>query len=412
MPELHATLSASGSGKWMGCPASLAAEKATGKKDETSEFAAEGTAAHGLGEMCLAKNTVPADHIGDEIKVPMGEGKDPLVFMVDQSMADFVAVYVDYVRGVKGSLMIEERVDFSKWVPDGFGTSDSVIFCEDFETLEIVDLKYGQGVQVFAEDNSQMKLYAAGSLESFCFMADGIKTVRMTIVQPRLWHIDSVEMSVKDLLEWANTEVAPKAIIAKELYDGVRDVCPEDFNPSEKACKWCKAFGSCEAAAQAGVQIAMEGFEDLSEAIEENLKDTGEISPELRGTLTTLLPMLKTWAVAFEAETHRLLEAGIAIPGYKLVLGRGSRKWKSEKDAKNAFRLFKIPKKDYTVEKIISPPATEKIVGKDGKEKLAKYVDKIPGSPSVVRESDKRPAIETGENGFEDLTKTEPENEK
>ena len=220
----HAKLSASGSARWLNCPGSVNAEK--GVKEKSSFFAQEGTAAHALAEYCLVNHVSARSQLGN-----IFEG-----FEVTSDMTDHVQNYVDYVLQFEGQHMYEVRVDFSPWVPEGFGTCDAMII-GDSRKLRVIDLKYGKGIRVDAEDNTQAMLYGLGAYEDFGHIYD-IDSIVITIHQPRLDHVSEWEITVTDLLAWGE-EVKSKAA------DCFKDDAPRE--PSEKACQWCKAKPTCPA---------------------------------------------------------------------------------------------------------------------------------------------------------------------
>lgn len=187
----HAILSPSSAGRWIPCPASVALTRDA--EDESSEFADEGTAAHELAAMALTAGNDAAAYLGRIIKVE-DTGRE---FEVTPDMAGFVQVYLDIVRGIPGELMVEQRLPITPITgePDAFGTSDAVILAGD--ELVIVDLKYGRGVKVEAEDNEQLGIYALAALLEYEFLGD-FKRARMMIVQPRLGHVSEWALPVED----------------------------------------------------------------------------------------------------------------------------------------------------------------------------------------------------------------------
>ncbi len=186
----HAKLSASGSARWLSCTGSVKAESTL--PNTTTPYAMEGTAAHELADMCLSDGLSPHDYINQHIAgIP-----------VDEEMADHVASYVAYVKSFSGIHFYEVRVDFSEWIPNGFGTSDAIVIDEKLKTVHVIDLKYGKGLPVDAENNSQGMLYALGVLSEYSFIYD-LDHVVIHIYQPRIKNYSSWSISANDLLKWA-----------------------------------------------------------------------------------------------------------------------------------------------------------------------------------------------------------------
>ena len=366
---VHAKLSASGAHRWANCPGSVAAED--GLPDKTSFFAEEGTMAHDLMELAL-KSGRPC--------------RDFTVY--DQDMADFVQVYVDYVNSLRkpgDALFIEHRVDFSEWVPEGFGTADTIIIIGD--TIIIVDLKYGKGVQVFVKDNPQPLLYALGAYAAFGFLFEP-KTIRMAIVQPRLDHIDECEISITDLLKFGE-EIRQAALDTQN--PNAKRV------PGEKQCKFCKAKATCPALYKMTSDTLMADFEQLDEAPQPH-KLTDE---QLRVVLENRI-MIEAWLISVENYAKERIGAGKGIEGFKLVEGRSIRKWSDEEQAGSRLAALVGEQSAFT-RKIISPTQAEKLLGKTKKDEIKDIIVKPRGGATLVRQSDPRPEIVPTENDFEAL---------
>lgn len=376
----HAKLSASGAHRWMPCPGSVRLEE--NFPDTTSEFAEYGTAGHDLGETCLIHDTDPSDYIGDEFNN----------IEVDEEMAVAVDKYVEYVRCLPGYKMYEKRVDYSPWVPDGFGTSDAI--CIHGDTVYVVDLKMGQGVQVYAEGNPQAMLYALGTYNMYQdFMVDCERIV-MVIVQPRLDHISEHEISIEELLEFGET--ARECAKAVEQDDAA-------LVPGKKQCQFCKAKGSCKALAEYSFNMAMEGFEDLSEVVNDELDERNPdlLTNEEIAALIPNLGLLEKFVSAVRSQARTIMLEGGEIPGYKLVAGRSDRKWQDEGKVERALKRLKFKNADVFTTKLISPAQAEKLLGK-GHSLLERYVVKPKGNPTMAPQSDKREAIELNpDEGFE-----------
>ena len=370
----HAKLSASGSLRWLNCPGSVNAEK--GIRDKSSFFAAEGTAAHALAEHCLVNGVTADSQIGETF-----EG-----FVVDNYMAEFIQGYIDYVRQFTGQHMYEVRVDFSPWVPEGFGTCDAMII-ESGGLLRVIDLKYGQGLRVDAEDNTQAMLYALGAYEDFSHIYD-IDTIEITIHQPRLDHVSEWSISVTDLLSWGE-EVKLKAA------ECLKPDAPR--NASDKACQWCKAKPTCPALKKLTEQSIITMFDDVAPATMP-LADT--LTDEQLKQALQHKKLINGWLDAVEAHIVDLLTEGKDFDGYKIVEGRSLRKWADEDAAIEALsdqydddKLFK--------KSFLSVSQAEKLIGKKSALSLSDFIVKPPGKPTLAPESDKRTAINLQESDFD-----------
>lgn len=368
----HAKLSASGSARWLNCAGSVKAEE--GYSDKGSFFAAEGTAAHALADFCLSEQCSADNCIGRTF-----EG-----FVVDNYMAEFVQQYVDYVRQHSGVMYFEERVDFSPWVPEGFGTSDCIVI--DGDTLRVIDLKYGKGVRVDADNNSQAMLYALGALNGSAAFLD-IKRIVCAIVQPRLDHISEWEISYDDLIAWGET-IKPKAKLA------LTDNAPR--TPHEKACEWCKAKPTCpeqRALVESVILIGFDALDTHSPAMPDKLTDA-----QLRQALEHK-KLIVSWLDSVESLITERLEAGEAFDGFKLVAGRSLRKWADEESA--APQLVELLGEKAHTQTLISPAQAEKVLGKAKAKLVADLIVKPEGRPTLAREDDSRPAINCTADDFD-----------
>ena len=364
----HAKLSASGSKRWINCPESVQQEEQF--PDVENEYALYGTEAHKLAEHCLTNDLDTHEYYKDRPGIE-----------VDNEMIAGVQEYLDHVRSLEDECFIEQRVDFSPWVPSGFGTADFV--CIDDNTLTVVDLKFGKGVKVFAEDNTQGIIYALGTLKEFGFLFD-IKIVKIVIVQPRLDHIDEWELSIDDLKKW-------EEVIRKKAEIALSDDAP--LIPGEEQCRIFKAKGSCKALAEDNVSAAAKDFEEIGAPVD--LKEVHLLNNEEVGKLLEQTSLFSDWIKALESYAVDEMLAGREMPGFKLVEGRSLRTWKDETTAIEELKKLKLKKSDLFIEKFISPAQAEKLFkqNKLDKERLDSLITKPPGKTTFAPESDKRPAV-------------------
>jgi len=371
MPSNHALLSASSSARWLACTPS--ARLCENYEDKGSDYAAEGTSAHALAEHRLK----------EALGIPSEDPIENLTWY-NEEMESAVADYVSYVlelveeakqTGVTPVVLIEERVDFSRWVKDGFGTCDCMVITND--TLDVVDLKYGKGCEVSAIENPQMKLYALGALEMVDFIYD-IDSVQMTIFQPRIGNVSVYRMSKDDLYHWADTELTEKAELA---YNG-----QGEFSCGEW-CRFCKAKADCRERANANMELAKYEFREPA------LLDDEEIA-DILGRVDALT----AWASDVKDYALRQAISGKQWSGWKLVEGRSNRKYTNEAVVASTVEGAGFDPYEH---KVLGVTAMQKMLGKSRfEELLAPYIEKPQGKPTLVPDSDKRPAINTAKNDF------------
>ena len=366
MPDQHSLLSASGAHRWLNCPPSAVLESR--EPDASSAAAEQGTAAHALAEWKLRR----ALHQAPAFK-PESDWIDTEMEHLTDDYVAFVQEHISIARETcdDPQVLIEQRLDFSHIVPGGFGTGDAVIIAEP--TLQIIDLKYGQGVLVEAEQNPQLMLYALGAIHAFGSLYD-IETVEVTIFQPRRSNVNTWSITVAELEAWAEAEVKPKAELAAA---GEGEFCPGSW------CQFCKITPTCRARAEANLQLAKLEFAPPAELTDVEIAD-----------VLTRIPQLKTWASDVEAYAlSKAVNQGVVFEGFKLVAGRSVRKYTSETDVAKAAEAAGY--RDIWDRKLITLTAMEKLMGKPAfNEILSEYVTKPAGKPTLVPASDKRPALD------------------
>lgn len=361
MPDKHAVLSASSSARWIECPPSALLCKQ--EKDTPSEYARQGTDAHSLSEYKLRK------FLGEEVKSP----KDNLNYY-DEEMEESSEEYATYVASQYEEaknlckdpiILIEQHLDFSKWVPDGFGTGDCIIVSD--EKLTVIDLKYGLGILVDANNNPQMMCYALGALAIFDGIYD-IKEITMTIFQPRREHISTFTISKEELLSWAEKILMPQAKLAA-IGEG-------SFKAGEH-CQFCKVKATCRKRAEYNLLLATYDFK-----MPENLEDDEiEIILEKVDDLVAWAGDIKEYALKKAVEGKKWND-------WKVVEGRATRKYVDEK--KVAEKVEKAGFDPYE-KKVLGITAMTKLLGKTRFEELLSGLIKKPqGKPTLVKRTDKR----------------------
>lgn len=382
----HAILSPSAAGRWLACTPSARLEARF--PDNAGDFAQEGTLAHEFGELYLKKHTGRIDN---------AEWLQKMASLLDNpfyndSLEEYAKGYADFViehyllakkATLDAVLRIEETIDLTTYVPEGFGTGDAIILADG--TMEIIDLKYGKGVQVSAVKNKQMMLYAIGALDMFGFMY-AIDKVKMTIYQPRIDNISEWEIQSQELLEWGEQELIPRAAIA---FRG-----EGDFVPGEH-CRFCRAKATCKALAELNLKAAEHEFEEVALLSDEELAD-----------ILARADGIKNWITAVEEYALQAALEGKKFPGFKLVEGRSIRKYADEEKVAevliaNGFKKESI----YEPAKLKTITNMEKMITKKTfAALLGNMIIKPQGKPTLVPASDKRPDLNDANRDFESIS--------
>lgn len=386
MPDKHAILSASKAHQWLKCPPSIRwSEKFV--EPEQSEAAAEGVVAHALAEDAVRKTLA-----GKRVTVPAKIRKDPLY---KPAMVEHVAIYTDAIcetlqkmreDGCDPIIYLEQQLDLTPWVPEGFGTADCVLIGNG--AIHVFDFKYGKGVPISAVDNPQLKLYGLGAIHEFDMLYD-LDTVVLHIVQPRLESITEWEIPRKELEAWGEETVKP---IAELAFNG-----KGEFTPGKDQCRWCVCKNACRAyntyildAAKA--RLTADGEE----------RQPNELTPEEIASLLGMVEEIKSWATKVKEYATEQALAGTKYPGYKLVEGISRRKITKEKEALDNLTVAGfLP---IQTMKLKGLGDLEDLVGKKRlTELIGDFIEKPDGKPALVPESDKRPEYNECKSIFEEV---------
>lgn len=382
----HSKKSASAAHRWIHCPGSIRlSEKCPAP--EGSDYAKEGTFAHAVAELKLRiarDQIVGADELKQLTKDELWTGE------MDEATNFYRDMVIEHLNagGAGAELLIEQRVDYSQWVDGGFGTSDAVIISDGL--IEIVDLKYGQGIRVDATDNEQMRLYALGAFEIF----DGIydfSRISMTIVQPRFNHISTEELSVEELLKWGDEVARPAAQLADK---DDAPIVAGDW------CRWCPAKAICRARAEKNLELARYDFADPDLLTEDEIAEIMRRGDELT-----------KWAADVQEHALKQAIAGTQYDGFKLVEGRSNRKYSDE--LKVAEKLTEAGYKEAVIyeRKLLGLTAMEKLVGKKKLTELLKdLIIKPAGKPTLVPNTDPREPINSAASAAADFSEKEESN--
>jgi hypothetical protein len=337
--------------------------------ESTSAYAEEGTIAHEWAALLLTRQPVTEANLSDDMR---------------WCISDYVARVQEYAQGHE--LFVEQRVDFSATlgVEGGFGTADAIIVAG--RELQLHDMKTGRGVEVSAENNEQLMLYALGALETFDLAGD-FDTVRLVIHQPRLNNLSEWSLPVTELREWAKAA----KLAAKKVLEAVEAGGDDAYlTPGEKQCRFCRAKAVCPALQRHVHETVVNTFDDLEAAVlAAPVADADRIGEQL-----AQVDLIEQWCTAIRERAYSLLTEGHSVPGFKLVQGRaGARKWSDEKKVES---LLKPVLGDETFDVSVISPATAEKKLKANKVLLAELktlTTQSAGRPSVAPETDPRPAI-------------------
>lgn len=364
----HAVLSASGAHKWLVCTPSARLEEQY--PNRTSEYMAEGTLAHAIAEFKvrsyflepIAKSTYTRR---------INKFRKEQYFNAE--MLNTTDTYLEFIKGIamstqhKPFIAVEMQVDYSEWVPEGFGTADCILISGD--TLHVIDYKHGKGVKVEAEENPQMKLYALGAYNKYkLFYA--IQNVEMHIIQPRIDNISSYRLTLKDLLDWAENTVKPQA---QKAWAGIGEFVQGEH------CRFCKVK-NCEIRAKQNMKV-----------VEEIQKISGTLAPGEIGQILTKTDGIEQWIKELKGYALEQILEGENIPGWKAVEGKSNRKIV---DVDKAFEILEANGFDQAIlyeRKPLSLTALERVVGKKQlSDAIGDYIERPKGAPTLAKETDKR----------------------
>ena len=366
----------------MSCPPSAKLEQ--GFPNKTSPYAEEGTLAHSLSELKLRKA------IGELSEQDYTTEFNKVAPKVDTEMQNATTLYVDLVlerfndaksRSQSAVMLIERRLDFSKYVPKGFGTGDIIIISDG--SIEVIDLKYGKGVPVYAEENPQMRLYALGAYEQFDVIYD-LNKVTYMIIQPRLDSVSAESISTAELVDWANNEVVPRAKLA---WDGLGEY------HSGEHCRFCRAAAVCRARADAALAAIKYEFSKPPILEEEEIP-----------TILPLLDDLISWAKDLKAYAYEKALGGTTWQGYKLVAGRSNRAYTDEKAVAEMLMANGIKEEEIYDRSLLSLTTLESKLGKAFfREATEGLITKPAGKPTLVPEHDRRETFSSAKQDFSSL---------
>jgi hypothetical protein len=443
----HSKWSASGFEAMMLCPGKLTME--AGKADSTSVYAAEGTGAHQVLTWCLQRGVPASDYLGRELFLNkagrMVEARDAagFTFTCDDDMVRHVQVTLDYVATLMAMpgavLLVDQRVNYSSYlgVPfdEAWGTLDVTVILPD--EVVTIDFKYGRGVEVKAEKNPQMSLYAGGVLQVLDAMGEKPARVRLVISQPRTSVAPSEwDCATEDLETWLRSTArsAVASAMNAERHQDAPGFRITYLRPNDKSCKFCRAKATCPAARDEVAQTLRQGAapatpDEFDALVAE--QPSADMEVEWLAAALKKVDYLEEWAAAIRAEAERRMFDGQSVPGFKLVAGKkGARAWSDPAQVEAMLKAMRLKTEDMYSLKLISPTAAEKLApayDKTGKlkplkegapepligprqwPKLTALITQSSGKPHVAPADDARPAIEVKAtvDEFDDVSTTQ-----
>ncbi|MBL4898685.1 MAG: DUF2800 domain-containing protein, partial [Colwellia sp.] len=321
-----------------------------------------------------------AEEFLDKIHIVFDEdGEIYAEAMVDSTHIEWVQRYVDYVQGLGGHLLVERRVDFSQWVSEGFGTADAIVIKD--RTMYVIDLKSGRGVQVFAEENTQLMLYGLGAYNDYDMLFD-FDSIKLVIVQPPFNHVDEWEITVDDLLDWGENIVKPASELA--LSEDAERVA------GKAQCKWCKAKADCSVSGKKALQVISKDFDDITTPIK--ILDPMLIDEATVANILEQVELVEGFIKSLKQRAVDTLQRGDSIPRHKLVRGKSNRAWLDKDDAEKRLKR-KLKVSELYKKTMLTPAQAEKLMGK-GHPLLGELITKPEGKPTLVSITDKRTAID------------------
>jgi len=379
---IHSKIGASSSHRWMACPGSVAlCEQMPPEKPK--DYAEEGTAAHTLAELCLLENKNAEEYRGQKMQAKQSEWE------VNDEMIEGVQEYLDEVRSLINSEVtegIEAKFDLSWLHPGMFGTNDCFVYNPSSKRLTVLDFKYGKGVAVEPEWNSQMMFYALGALQKIAAGGDVFAVVDMielVIVQPRAYHSEGSirrwAISAEDLMFWGLNVLKPAAIATEQKN---APLCVGEY------CRFCPARTICPEMVRHACAVAKTDFNEI------RLPDPSEFTPEDIAKVMLLAEVITDWSKEVKLYAQNQMEVGVQVPGYKLVKKRGKREWVNEAVAEQ--KLVEIVGEEAYEKKLLTFPKAETLLKKKGLSSEA-YLnglwDKLDTGNTIASLSDKRPAV-------------------